>query len=181
MRYPSGTTGPAAAAVLLIVAPVMFASERMPARVLQARYVALGYDLGDRFLSEAEAIGQADRITPEDRKALDELRDVIEKWERYVITPRPNNAELLIAVRAGRRAQASGAHIGGLGDRPGRSGGGYGVQLSSGGDMLSVYDASSGTRTAPLWRVQRQDGFGGASPTLVEQFKADVERAAVKP
>ena len=181
MREPHGTHGLAVVALLLIVAPAVLAGERVPAQVLQARYVALGYDLGDRFLSEAEAIGQADRIMPEDRKALNEVRDLIEKWDRYVIVPRPGSAELLIAVRAGRRMQASGARIGGLGERPGRSGAGYGVELSSRGDMLSVYEGSTGGLGAPLWRVQRAGGFSGPSPTLVEEFKADVEGAVRKP
>lgn len=172
------------AAALFLVAPAVVAgADRLPARVLQARYVALGYDLGDRFLSESEAIGDPDRVTPEDRKALQAVRDLIEKWDRYVITPRPGPAELLIAVRAGRRAMAGGGVRigGGRGTRPGPSGGSYAVELSSRGDVLSVYEGSTGGLGVPLWRGQRMDGFSGPSPTLVEQFKADVEGAAKKP
>jgi hypothetical protein len=171
-----------AAALFLVTPVVVVAADRMPARVLQARYVALGYDLGDRFLSESEAIGDPDRVTPEDRKALQAVRDLIEKWERYVVTPRPAHAELLIAVRSGRRGMTGGTlRVGGRGTRPGPSGGSYAVELSSRGDMLSVYEGSSGGLGVPLWRGQRMDGFSGPSPTLVEQFKAAVEGAAKKP
>jgi hypothetical protein len=180
MRELPASRGLAAAALVLIAAPAVLAAEPVPALVLQARYVILGYDLGDRFLSESDAIGQPDRVTPEDRKALSEVRDLIEKWDRYVINRRPEGlAELLIAVRAGRRTSA-GVRIGRPGDRPTESGAGF--ELSSGGgDMLSVYESSSGGRGVPLWRGQRQDGFSGPSPTLVEQFKTDVESAARKP
>jgi hypothetical protein len=181
MRERMATRGPAAATLILIAAPAVLAAEPVPALVLQARYVVLGYDLGDRFLSESDAIGQPDRVTPEDRKALSEVRDQIEKWDRYVIMRVPGGpSELLIAVRSGRRA-SGGVRIGRPGDRPSESG--AGVQFSSGGgeDMLSVYETSSGGRGVPLWRGQRRDGFSGPSPTLVEAFKTDVESAARKP
>lgn len=179
MRELMAIRGPGAATLVLIVAPTVLAAERVPARVLQARYVVLGYDLGDRFLSESEAIGQPDRVTPEDRKALNEVRDLIEKWDRYVITRRPGGpAELLIAVRAGRRI-SGGVRIGRRDDRPNASG--AALELSSGGDVLSVYEGSSGGRGVPLWRAQRLDGFSGPSPTLVEQFKTDVDSAVRKP
>ena len=181
MRERVATRGRAVAILLLIAAPAVLAAERVPARVLQARYVALGYDLGDRFLSASDAIGNPDRITPEDRRALDAVRDLIEQWDRYVVTPRPDSAELLIAVRVGRRMQASGVRIGGRGDRTGPSGGGYAVELSSRGDMLSVYERSGGGLGALLWRAQRLDGFNGPAPTLADQFKAAVEDAARKP
>ena len=171
-----------AAALFLVPPIVVVAADRMPARVLQARYVALGYDLGDRFLSESEAIGDPDRVTPEDRKALQDVRDLLEKWDRYVVTRRPADAELLIAVRAGRRGMvAAGVRIGGRGTRPGPSGRSSTVELSSPGDVLSVYEGSGGGLGVPLWRGQRMDGFSGPSPTLMEQFKAEVEGAAKKP
>ena len=168
-------------AALFLVTPTL-AADLMPARVLQARYVALGYDLGDRFLSESDAIGDPDRVTPEDRKALQDVHDLLDKWDRFVVTRRPGDAELLIAVRAGRRGRVGGSvYIGGGGTRPGPSGGSSAVEMSSRGDVLSVYEASGGGLRAPLWRGQRRDGFSGPSPTLMEQFKAEVEGAAKKP
>jgi hypothetical protein len=170
------------AALFLVSLSVVVSADRMDARVLQAQYVALGYDLGDRFLSESDAIGDADRVTPEDRKALRDVREVLEKWDRYVVTTRPGHAQLLIAVRAGRRGRVGGSvYVGGGGTRPGPVGGSSGVELSSRGDVLSVYEASRGGLGTPLWRGQRRDGFSGPSPTLIEQFEAEVEGAAKKP
>src|SRR5262249_23031160 len=136
--------------------------------------------LGDRFLSASEAVGHSDRITPEDRKALEAVREAIEKWDRYVVEIRPANAEILIALRLGRRTAA----VGRIGDPagPGSSERGGGIEVSSRDDMLSVYDAGSGGGTAGLlWRAQRVGGLGGRSPALLEQLKADVEAGARKP
>ena len=56
-------------------------------RLAQAQFVALGYDLGDRFVSESEGLAVLE-VLSEDRKALCAIRDLIEKWGRYVITDR---------------------------------------------------------------------------------------------
>jgi hypothetical protein len=176
------TGGRAAATVLLVVAPPVLAAELVPARLLQAQYVVLGYDLGDRFLTASDAVTQPDRVTPEDRRALSEVRDQIEKWGRYVVQPRPGHpSELFVAVRVGRRT-TSGVNIGRPSDRPSETG--AGVELSSGGgDILSVYESSNDGHGfgVLLWRGQRRNGFSGPSPTLVEQLKTDVESAVRKP
>ena len=94
--------------LLFLPAPTLLGGpNKVPARLTQARYVALAYDLGDVMLSEAEAVSKPGRVLPEDREALNSVRDLIEKWGRYVITIRPAQAELLIAVRTGRRASSA--------------------------------------------------------------------------
>jgi len=174
--------------MLFLLAPTLFGgTNKVPARLTQARYVALAYDLGDVMLSEAEAVWKPGRVLPEDREALNSVRDLIEKWGRYVITIRPAQAELLIAVRTGRRASAeAGVRIGGRrqGTAPagsGATGAAYGLEVSSTDDMLSVYEASGGGAGAPLWREQRPGGFSGPAPTLFDDFKADVEKSAKHP
>ena len=176
------------AVMLGLLAPTLYGgTNKVPARLAQARYVALAYDLGDVMLSEAEAVSKPGRVTPEAREALNSVRDLIEKWGRYVITIRPAQAELLIAVRTGGRASVdAGVRIGGR--RPGSAAAGsavtgssYGLEVSSTGDMLSVYDASGGGAGAPLWREQRPGGFSGSAPTLFDDLKADVEGAAKHP
>ena len=73
-----------------LLAPTLFGGpNKVPARLTQARYIALAYDLGDVMLSEAEAVSKPARVLPEDREALNGVRDLIEKWGRYVITIRP--------------------------------------------------------------------------------------------
>jgi len=98
-----------------VLAPAVFAGpSKVPARLAQARYVALAYDLGDVLLSESEAVSRPGLVMPEDREALNAVRSQLEKWGRYVITIGPAQADLLVAVRAGRRASASAAvRIGG--------------------------------------------------------------------
>jgi plasmid stabilization system protein ParE len=171
---------------LFLLAPSLFGGTgKVPVRLAQARYVALAYDLGDGMLSETEALAKPARILPENREALHSVRSLIEKWGRYVITTRPAQAELLIAVRTGRSVSAeAGVRIGGRRPGPGvagssaTTGSSYGVEASSGDDMLSVYDGSGGPL---LWREQRPGGFSGSAPSLFEDFKADVERAAKHP
>jgi hypothetical protein len=96
---------------------------------------------------------------------------------------RPDQAELLVAVRAGRRASLeAGVRIGGNRPAPGVAGIGsttgssYRGEVSSRDDILSVYDGST-----LIWRQQRAGGFSGSSPTLFEDLKADVERATKRP
>jgi hypothetical protein len=172
----------------VVVAPAGFVGpSRVPARLAQARYVALAYDLGDGLLSESEAVFKPTLVTPEDREALNAVRSQLEKWGRYAITLRPAQAELLVAVRTGRRGSAStGFRIGGGRDGVASTGsvatgGSYGGSLSSADDMLSVYEVSGGSHSLVLWRGQRSRGLSGASPALFEEFKADVERAAKQP
>jgi len=172
--------------LLSLLAPALFAGPSpVPARLAQARYVALAYDLGDSLLSESEAMAKPARVLPEDREALNSVRSLIEKWGRYVITTRPAQAELIVAVRTGRRVSAeAGVRIGGPRQGTGATGSGattgssYGVEGSSAEDMLSVYEGSGGPL---LWREQRPGGLSRSSPTLFDDFKADVEKAAKHP
>lgn len=175
-----------ALALAFLLAPSLFGGpNKVPARLTQARYVALAYDLGDSTLSEWEALAKPARVLSEDREALNGVRSSIEKWGRYVITTRPAQAELLIAVRTGRRASAeAGVRIGGRRQGTGATGSGattgssYGIEASAGDDVLSVYEASGGPL---LWREQRPGGLSRSSPTLFDDFKADVETAAKHP
>ncbi len=177
---------PTALLPVLLLAPAVFAGQdKVPARLAQARYVALAYDLGDSMLSESEALAKPARVLPEDRDALQAVRAQLQKWGRYVITVKPSQAELLIAVRAGRRASAeAGLRVGGRRPERGTAGSGsttgssYRGEVSSNDDMFSVYDGAGGTL---IWRQQRPGGLSGSSPGLFEDFKADVERAAKHP
>jgi hypothetical protein len=173
------TTLPVALTVSTLAAGVATAAKPVPARLAQARYVALGYDLGDRFLSASDAIGDPD-ILPEDRQALADLSEQLEKWNRYEITRRPADADLFIAVRRGRRASST---LRGPTGGPGRASGtsrSLRVELSSADDMLSVYEAGGGTSGTLLWREQRPGGHSG-SPSLFEEFRSAVESLARQP
>jgi hypothetical protein len=173
----------AAAALAAPLALLVPADAGPPALLAQARYVALGYDRGDAFVSETEV---REEVLPEEREALQRIRAGLEQWGRYVIVLRPGDAELLIAVRKGRLA----SFFGGIpvgGPSAGRAGGGpmgsgpmAGAQVSSPDDMIEVFDAGGSL----VWRGMKPNGLSGAGPPLWESFQAEVakvDKRAKKP
>src|SRR5258708_8943927 len=93
---------------------------RVPALLERARYVALGYDVGDGFVSADQISVVAADALPEERDALEAIRKDIDKWGRYSVTTHPEQAEILIAVRIGRPAPLE-ARTGTSNPAPGRS------------------------------------------------------------
>lgn len=152
----------------------------LPVQIARARYVALGYDAGDRFISELEAIGNLDRIAPADQVALQNLREQLETWEHFLVTNKVHEAELFIAVRTGRKVLVEGGGRVGTGSGAGTPGGPMmRAELSSGDDMLSIYEARGGRVGMLLWRQKQAPG--GAYPgKLYTQLKQDVESAPKK-
>jgi hypothetical protein len=143
-------------------------------RLALARYVALGFDTDHGFVGEVQAAPRG--LLPDERHALEAVRRQLEQWGRYVITARPSDAEVLLAIRVGHSV-AAGAHLLGPRARPGASGSGFGTQVSSGEDMLTVYDADGRT---VLWQAWRKGGLEGSRPPLFEQLRSEVEAAAEK-
>jgi hypothetical protein len=143
-------------------------------RLALATYVALGYDNGQGFVSE---LSNPVDVLPEERLALDAIRDEIERWGKYVITPRPAQAELLIAVRKGRLVTVgTGMGAGGRSglEQPGgvvKESWAVGGALSTPEDMIEVWDADG----LQLWRGIEKGGLNGNPPPLFRQFRRDVE------
>ena len=170
--------------VLLVLASGAYArAGQVPAEISRARYVALGYDTGVSFLSEREGNEHLDKVLREDLDALRALRDQLEDWDKYVVVDRPEEAEILFVVRAGRRAVlGAGVPLRGVASSPAGGPAGaashgvtsYGGQLSSQGDMLTIYEARDGRPGMPLWRETHSAGFPSR---LFEQFKADLQRS----
>jgi len=166
--------GGAACVLLTVVAP---AEAGPPAQLALARYVALGYDRGDRFVSQADV---REDVFPEERAALQTIRAQIERWERYVVVDRPAQADLLIAVRKGRLVsvgggiQIGGPSSGGVPGGPVGIGPSGGAQISSPDDMIEVFDAQGGSL---IWRGMKPNGLSGAGPPLFDSFRADVAKA----
>lgn len=164
----------ALAAPLAILAP---AESGAPAQLALARYVALGYDLGNGFVSDTDVRAE---VQPEERAALQAIRARLEEWGKYVEVVRPGEAELLIAVRKGRLVSLGGGVRTG---RPGAGpiGPGFGGELSSPDDMIEVFDARGGSL---IWRGMKPNGLSGAGPPLFDSFRAEVakaEKSAKKP
>jgi hypothetical protein len=176
---------------LLALSPAANAASKSktPALLERARYVALGYDLGDGFVS-ADRIALVSAGTLEDeRRAIQAIREDLEKWGRYIVTDRPEQADILIAVRVGRRgglAVGSGESSRGL--SRGETGGSrvvsnqtIGAQLSSNDDRVDVYEAASGRPGIRLWSGAEVGGMAGSPPRLYKSFREEVEAAAKKP
>jgi hypothetical protein len=164
----------ALAASLALLAP---AEAGAPARLAQARYVALGYDLGNGFVSDTDVRAE---FQPEERAALQAIRARLEEWGKYVEVVRPGEADLLIAVRKGRLVSLGGGISAG-GPSSGRGGGGpigtgptAGAQVSSPDDMIEVFDARGGSL---IWRGMKPNGLSGAGPPLFDSLRAEVAKA----
>jgi hypothetical protein len=161
----------------------------VPALLERARYVALGYDLGDGFLSAEQITAVAAATLPEERRALEAIRNDLEKWGHYIVTLRPEEAEILIVVRVGRRGSLN---VGGGRGNPGGSRGGpgssgvvssrtIGGELSSNEDRVSVYEARSGRPGIRLWSAAGDGGLAGSPPRLYKSLREEIEAAAKKP
>jgi hypothetical protein len=146
----------------------------MPPQLRNAQYLLLAYDLGDRVISASDMIGRPGLVTDADRDALERVRDQVRDWDRFVIVLRESDADVVFAVRAGRRGSVDGGI--GVGIRPPLGGGGSGarVELGSADDMLSVYEA--GRPGLPLWRAHAPAGLSGDVP-LLQSFRSALEAA----
>jgi hypothetical protein len=175
MRRPNRFIPMALAALAAAPLPAMAGP---PVVLAQARYVALGYELGNGFRHEAQVRGED--VLPEERQALARIRGAIESWGRLVIVEGTMQPELLIAIRRGRLVSYGvGTRIGDqTGGPPGGAPIGVGtresVQVSTPDDMIIVYDARVG---GVAWRGIKANGLQGAGPPLFRDFRAEVEKA----
>jgi hypothetical protein len=162
----------------------------LSAQVLPARYVALGYETAAGFVAEFDAASfGTTKIDSEDRRALDNVQTAINKWKRYVVTIDPQQADMLIAVRSGRLASATGGvriHSGSV-DPSGRTtstgtaiGPVVGAEAGPPNDYLAVSQAEEGKEGPMIWRKTEAEGLVGTNPALMQRFEDDVESLARK-
>jgi hypothetical protein len=162
----------------------------LSAQVLHARYVALGYETAGGFVGEFDIANfGTTKVESEDRRALENIHTAIRKWNRYVVTVDPRQADMLIAVRSGRLASVTGGvriHTGSI-DPTGRTtptgtaiGRVYGAEAGPPNDYFSVYQADEGKEGPMIWRKTEPDGLVGTNPPLMQRFKDDVESFARK-
>jgi len=172
-----------AVAVLALPAAASAGERKVPPQLTQARYVAIGYDTGDRFVEARSLIGRPE-LTSRDSDALEALRALVTDWDRFILTERADQADIVIAVRTSRRAAFEiGGHIGNEDpETVGRSARAqtptFDAEASSQGDVFAVYAASGDKPGMLLWRERRTGGeFPGDS---FQRFKADVAKYATK-
>jgi hypothetical protein len=159
-----------------------------PALFRQARYVYVEAVDGDEFNP---------RLYPEDRQAIADVRHALQAWNRYALTIRRQDADLVFVVRKSRLAAAkvfAGGHIGARtpvaqtpdqdpnrdparypnsGTEVGASG-----ELGSPDDFLFVYAVRpEGGRGARIWMQSSRDGLNTPEIPLFKQIKDAVDKA----
>jgi len=142
---------------------------------------------------------QSAQVPPEDVRAFQATDEALRKWGRYIIVYTPQEADLILVVRAGRTTSthegiampstitigrvppsATGDPAGAPPPRPGSVV--YGGEVGPGEDMLEIFDAHLGVdslehASAPLWRKLQAGGLQGKEPALVSQLRKEVEQA----
>jgi hypothetical protein len=189
---------------LLFIVPT-FAKDKnkgqLPKLVVNAQYVLVTTYCGDPATQPLNP-----HIMPEDRQAVADVQRALEKWGRYQIAYRPEDAELILVVRTGHMAEGTvgvqGHADSGPRDQPAdiSSIGGPGtadpcgtgntprgvapVANADGGDpqdMLALYNVNMGLDAPPLWRGRRPDGLKLPEMSLVQDLRTKVEAAANTP
>src|SRR5580700_7469056 len=108
-----------------------------PGILANARYVYVASYDGDQFDSN---------LLPEDRDAIGDVQNAIQKWGKLTIVYQPSEADIIILVTS----------------RPSE-------------DLLAVYDAHQGPTSNFLWRVMGQGGLQSGETPLVTQFTKGFE------
>jgi hypothetical protein len=154
----------------------------------QARYVYVEAVDGDEFNP---------RLFAEDRQAIADVRQALQTWNRYVLTIRRQDADLVFVVRKGRLAAAkvfTGVHVGSRtsvtqtpDQDPNRDPGRYpnsGTEVGASGELgppddFLFVDAVNpeGRRGARIWMQSRTDGLNTPEIPLFKQIKDAVDKA----
>ncbi len=132
-------------------------------------------------------------LYPADRQAIYDMEDGMRDWNRYTLTLRREQADLVFVVRKGRIASAEGH--GGIsvgtrsqgsqipGHNPNQAGNAddsvsAGGEVGSEDDLLRVYTLSSdGKLMGPIWTRETTDGLDAPSVQLLRQLRVAVDRA----
>lgn len=143
--------------------------------VKNATYVMVTTYSGDVF---------SPKVSPDDRHAIQNVQDAIQKWGRYKLVYKAGEADLILLVRTGRLAEVKGGVQAGtqrVGDTTSRShGSAIGGEVGDPQDTLEVYMASQGINGPPLWRGRAQDGLKAPGMQLVQEFRSKVEASEKK-
>lgn len=175
-----------AIALLFSAALVLQAKDKKPAVSAvfgQAKYVYVEAIDGKEF---------DPNLDPDDRIAIADVIDALDKWRRYILTTSQDEAEVVIVVRKGRLAREEagisprqGPMPGGAGQpgQPGMGGPiGPGVQMGAEAgppdDLFEVCQVNTnGKLGAPLWQRSMPNGLTAPDVMLLKQFEEAVDKA----
>lgn len=111
-----------------------------PGTLVNARYVYVtSYD-GDQFNPN---------LLPDDRHAINAVQDAIQKWGKFIVVYRPQEADMVLMVQS----------------RPSE-------------DVLAVYDGFGWPNHDYLWRVMGAGGLQANETPLVTQMEKAFAKAA---
>jgi hypothetical protein len=131
-----------AAVTVSLAAPPDYGSQPFPGTLRNAQYVYVrAYD-GDQFNPN---------LLTEDRQAINSVQDAIQKWGRYILVYRPQDADIILMVQS----------------RPSE-------------DVLAVYDAKLWPEQTYLWRAMGRDGLQQGEVPLVTRLEKAVQKAEAK-
>jgi|SRR5271170_1558117 len=147
----------------------------------EARYVYVETPDGGPF---------APYLLPEDRQAIWDVEAGLQNWNRYVLTPKREQAELIFVVRRGRLVTA-GSHVGvSLGNHspnnrvdPGGdisqpNNAGAGAAVGPPDDLLFIYSINpEGKLSAPIWMRSEPDGLRSPDLPLLKEIESEVDSA----
>lgn len=160
--------------------------EQVPNSILNSRYVYVEAWDGDVFNPQ---------LLPEDRKAIVDVRDAFRAWNRYLVTVKRREAEILVVVRKGRAVTVNGSVGGNVGSDPRENGphdelgsnkpkaeggdkAGVGPEVAGRDDVFFVYLVNQdGSLIGPIWIHHQKDGLETPDMPLFKQFKESVDAA----
>jgi hypothetical protein len=156
---------------------------KLPAAFEQARYVYVEAEDGQEFNP---------RLNPDDRDAIADVDRALYDWNRYIVTTRRDQADLIFVVRKGRLATATlGGQVSSAPQSgPNRPAGGpmsgngiaVGTEVGPPDDFLEVFLPNPNeARGALLWQRTLPDGLNPPQLTLFKQLKDEVERTYPTP
>ena len=133
---------------LLLFAGVAFAEQpaqavpAFPGTLVNSTYVYVTSYEGDQFKPD---------LPPEDRNAIAATQDAIQKWGKFMLVEKPEDADIILMVE------------------------GHGSE-----DVLAVYDAKGWPGNNFLWRMMGQGGLQKTETPLVTNLKSAFEKTAAK-
>ena len=162
--------------------------EQVPTAILlNSRYVYVEAWDGDIFNPH---------LLPEDRKAIVDVQNALQDWNRYLVTVKRREAEILVVVRKGRIVSVNGSVGGNVGSGPGESGphdelgsnqpkaeggdrAGVGPEVAGRDDLFFVYLVNEdGSLVGPIWIHHQKDGLNTPGIPLFQQFKEFLDAAS---
>jgi hypothetical protein len=162
--------------------------EQVPKAILNSRFVYIEAWDGNIFNPQ---------LLPEDRKAIVDVQNAFHDWNRYLITVKRREAEILVVVRKGRIITVHGSVGGNVGTDPRESRGpldgtgsnqpkeqggdkaGVGPEVAGSDDLFFVYlIKGDGSLIGPIWIHHQKDGLDTPDIPLFKEFKESIDAAS---